>query len=152
MIPMLWLIWQRWVDWTSWALSGPRPRRWATVAGVTVIPFVVGLAIGQVAGAPGALVVMLVMLPVLAVIATGFPPPTLPWESWGPQTPATGGGGPVPCALCGYNCAGGGFNTPVPGDQTYYVHTMGCGPNLPGEQRLAEPTHWRHPEAGIVRY
>lgn len=57
---------------------------------------------------------------------------------------------PPVCGLCGYG-AGGGFWTPIPGHPDAVMHTMGCGPDLPGWPQVTQPTHERLPDGTYRR-
>lgn len=91
------------------------------------------------------LVVVLLGLAVLLTRSMVGSRPSLA-EALAPYRPAGPNGGRAPCALCGFNCIPGGFWTPVPGFVNHVMHTMSCGPNLPGEEPLAAPTHERLPD------
>jgi hypothetical protein len=112
------------------------------IAGVLSVSVSFGLLLAYVGGITGLLIGVLVAAVALVwVIATlpSPPPARMVWteRQFNPDN------GPTPCALCGYNCIPGGFWTIVPGHMNAVMHTISCGPMLPGEEPLAASTHRR---------
>jgi len=118
-------------------------HRLAMMAGLLVTSAGVGWVISAVGGVTAVMVGLLVAALVLALMVATLP--TYPPPRWidEQRQVAPDRLRPAPCALCGYDCIPGGFWTPVPGYLNVLMHTMGCGPTLPGEEPLAVPTHRR---------
>ena len=118
-------------------------HRLAMMAGLLIVSAGAGWVISAVGGVTavmvGLLVASIVLLLMVATLPT-YPPPR--WIDEQRQV-APNRLRPAPCALCGYDCIPGGCWTPVPGYLNVLMHTMACGPTLPGEQPLADPTHRR---------
>ncbi len=56
----------------------------------------------------------------------------------------------IPCGLCGYPTLGD-FAVWIPDDDGAVMHTISCGPILPGMQPIAEPTHERLSDGTVRR-
>lgn len=111
------------------------------MAAVLVVSSAAGVLLIKLVGVLAALLLCAVGA-VLIWVSLAVTFPSRPPYRWATSRPGPGSG-PAACALCGFNCIGGGFWTPVPGFPDHVMHTMGCGPNLPGEEPLAAPTHRR---------
>lgn len=99
----------------------------------------IGLALGHLTGVGGVLVVGAAGAGFLIWSVINTPNHRPPWRWVHTEVQFNPANGPAACALCGFNCMGGGFWSPVPGFMNAVMHTRGCGPNLPGEEPLAAP-------------
>ncbi len=54
------------------------------------------------------------------------------------------------CGLCGFPTLGD-FAVRISGDHGAVMHTISCGPILPGMQPVAEPTHERLSDGTVRR-
>lgn len=130
-----------------WSEASPF-RRWLLIAGLVAVPIGLGLLLARAGLVAIVVVGFVVMASLVWTMATLPAPPQRRWAEYERQF--NPGSGPAPCALCGFNCIPGGFWTPVPGFVNAVMHTMGCGPDLPGEEPMAAPTH-RREEGGRYR-
>lgn len=135
----------------------PRHRRAAVLIGSIGVWGAVGFGAGAAVDAlidnpQTKAVTLLLFLVALAVLVAGtvvrFRPMPYPRRYRWTEVQFDPATGPAPCALCGFDCIPGGFWTPVPGFLNHVMHTMGCGPTIPGEPRLAAPTLYRLPDGG----